>query len=49
MVKEQTKNIPSLCEQNWQCPECGITLKTDKRTSTEHECGESLQYVSTVL
>ena len=21
---------------------CGITLKTDKRTSTEHECGESL-------
>ena len=36
------KNIPSLCEQNWQCPQCGITLKTDKRTSTEHECGESL-------
>ena len=36
------KNIPSLCEQNWQCPQCGITLKTDKRTSIEHECGESL-------
>ena len=31
-----------MCEQNWQFPECGITLKTDKRISTEHESGESL-------
>ena len=25
------KSIPSLCEQNWQCPHCDITMKTDKR------------------
>ena len=36
------KAIPSLCEQNWQCPQCGITLKTDKRKPGEHECGECL-------
>ena len=36
------KSIPSLCEQNWQCPHCGITLKTDKRKPGEHECGECL-------
>ena len=36
------KAIPSLCEQNWQCPQCGITLKTEKRKPGEHECGECL-------
>ena len=36
------KSIPSLCQQNWQCPQCGITLKTDRRKPTEHECGECL-------
>ena len=36
------KSIPSLCQQNWQCPHCGITLKTDKRKPGEHECGKCL-------
>ena len=36
------KSIPSLCAQNWQCPQCGISLKTDKRKPGEHECGECL-------
>ena len=36
------KVIPSLCQQNWQCPECGINLKTDKRNPVEHQCGECL-------
>ena len=36
------KTIPSLCQQNWQCPQCGITLKVDKRKPGEHECGECL-------
>ena len=36
------KNIPSLCQQNWQCPDCGITLKTEKRKPEDHQCGESL-------
>ena len=30
--------LPSLCEQNWQCKECGISLKRNKKEY--HECGE---------
>ena len=36
------KKIPSLCQQNWLCTQCGITLKTEKRKPGEHECGECL-------
>lgn len=32
--------IPSLCQQYWECLECGITLKRNKRDIREHECGE---------
>ena len=30
--------LPSLCEQNWQCKECGISLKRNEKEY--HECGE---------
>ena len=30
--------LPSLCEQNWQCKECGISLKRNEKEN--HECGE---------
>ena len=32
--------IPSYCQQYWKCPDCGITLKTEQRPSSSHECGE---------
>lgn len=32
--------LPSLCEQFWRCVDCGITLKSDQRSSELHECGE---------
>ena len=34
------KTLPSLCEQIWQCPDCGVSLKTEQRKSELHECGE---------
>ena len=34
------KTLPSLCEQVWQCPDCGVSLKTEQRKSELHECGE---------
>ena len=27
-------------EQNWQCPECGVTLKVEKSKPHFHQCGE---------
>ena len=39
--KNKGVKLPSLCEQFWQCPDCGITLKTGTRDPTLHECGES--------
>ena len=30
--------LPPLCEQNWQCKECGISLKRNEKEN--HECGE---------
>ena len=30
--------LPSLSEQNWQCKECGISLKRNEKEN--HECGE---------
>ena len=30
--------LPSLCERNWQCKECGISLKRNEKEY--HECGE---------
>ena len=32
--------LPSQCEKQWQCPNCGITLKTNQRNISLHECGE---------
>ena len=32
--------MPSLCEQFWQCPNCGVVLKVEYRKSELHECGE---------
>ena len=40
--KNKGANIPSLCEQNWQCKECGISLKRNEKDS--HECGEVTCY-----
>ena len=40
--KNKGANIPSLCEQNWQCKECGISLKRNEKDS--HECGELTCY-----
>ena len=34
--------IPSLCEQNWQCKDCGISLKRNEKEN--HECGEVTCY-----
>ena len=30
--------MPSLCEQFWECNECGVGLKREEKT--KHECGE---------
>ena len=32
--------MPSLCEQFWQCPDCGVVLKVEHRKSELHECGK---------
>ena len=32
--------LPSLCEQIWQCLDCGVSLKKDQRKAEMHECGE---------
>ena len=29
-----------MCEQIWQCPDCGVSLKKDQRKAEMHECGE---------
>ena len=29
-----------MCEQSWECLECGLTMKRENRSSNEHECGE---------
>ena len=39
--------LPSLCEQNWQCKECGISLKRNEKEYHEygeitcHNCGHN--------
>ena len=38
--KNKGTTIPSLCEQNYQCPDCGLNMKRDSRDVTLHECGE---------
>ena len=38
--KDKGQNLPSMCSQNWVCPDCGILLKTRERDSELHECGE---------
>ena len=38
--KYKNRALPSLCEQFWECPECGVNLKREKRDSSLHECGE---------
>ena len=40
--KNQNVSLPSLCEQYWQCKECGVSIKRDEKES--HECGEVTCY-----
>ncbi len=42
ITKGRHKGIirPSLCEQFYQCPDCGLCMKRDSRDITTHECGE---------
>ena len=49
--KHKDKPITSLCDQFWQCPDCGVSVKRDNRNIDIHECGETMckvchQYVS---
>ena len=38
--KNKGIKMPYLCEQFWQCPDCGVNLKVEHRKSELHECGE---------
>ena len=38
--KHKNKNSSTMCEQSWECLECGLTMKRENRSSNEHECGE---------
>ena len=38
--KNRNITLPSLCNQLWQCPDCGMTMKKENRNPAEHECGE---------
>ena len=29
-----------MCEQSWQCPDCGVNINTESRKPTLHECEE---------
>ena len=40
--KNQNVSLPSLCEQYWQCKECGVSIKRDEKES--HGCGEVTCY-----
>ena len=41
--KNKNKTLPSLCEENWECPDCGISLKSSCKEN--HECGQVKCYV----
>ena len=38
--KNKGQVMASLCEQNWQCPDCCVNIKKGSRDITLHECGE---------
>ena len=38
--KHRNNTIPSMCEQSWQFPDCGVNINTESRKPTLHECGE---------
>ena len=42
ITKGKDKGItrPSFCERFYQCPDCGLGMKTESRDITLHECGE---------
>ena len=40
--KRKFANLPSLCEQLWECPLCGVCIKRIDRC--RHECGETECY-----
>ena len=45
-VKKITRGVKkgeytaSLCEQFWECSQCGVTLQKSNRSPEQHECGE---------
>ena len=43
MGKGKNKNnvLPSICEQIWESPEFGMTLKRENRDPSQYECGET--------
>ena len=38
--RHKNKTLASMCEQSWQCPDCGVNINTESRKPTLHECGE---------
>ena len=38
--KHKNKTLSSLCDQFWQCPDCGVGLRRESRNPSHHECGE---------
>ena len=38
--KNKDKPSISICNQFWQCPDCGINIKREYRNPEDHECGE---------
>ncbi|MCG8622527.1 MAG: DNA polymerase [Proteobacteria bacterium] len=41
--KNKNKTLDSLCQENWQCPECGMNLNHSSKDN--HECGQVKCYV----
>ena len=39
--KNKNVKLPSLCEEYWKCPDCGLSMKREDRDGTLHECGET--------
>ena len=39
--KNKNVTLPTLCEEYWKCPDCGLSMKREDRDSTLHECGET--------
>lgn len=40
--KNKGNQLSSMCDQFWQCLDCGLNIKKMEREISTHECGESL-------